>query len=72
MEAANDTRTAAKPLDEDRARKNIAKMMDTELGVNTAHSFQLGAVLALAYKHSRILFIRAPGDGKSARKTAET
>ena len=37
------------PLDEARAHKNIAKMMGTELGIATAHPFQLGAVLALAY-----------------------
>ena len=66
MEAANDTGAVAQPLDEEGARKNIAKMMDTELGINTTHPFQLDAVLALAYKHSSLLFIRAPGDGKSA------
>jgi hypothetical protein len=66
MEAANDTGAVAQPLDEVRARKNIAKMKDTELGITTAHPFQLDAVLALAYKHSSLLLIRAPGDGKSA------
>ena len=53
------------PLDEARAHKNIAKMMGTELSIATAHPFQLGAVLALAYKHSSLTLIRAPGDGKS-------
>ena len=52
------------PLDEGRAQKNIAKMMGTELGIATAHPFQLGAVLALAYNTVATL-IRAPGDGKS-------
>ena len=66
MEAANDTGAVAQPLDEEGARKNIAQLMDTELGINTTHPFQLDAVLALAYKHSSLLFIRAPGDGKSA------
>jgi hypothetical protein len=45
--------------------------MDTELGITTAHPFQLDAVLALAYKHSSLLLIRAPGDGKSAVVHAE-
>ena len=55
----------AQPLDEARAHKNIAKMMGTELGIATARPYQLGAVLALAYKHSSLTLIRAPGDGKS-------
>jgi hypothetical protein len=41
-------------------------MMGTKFGITFSHPFQLGAVLALAYKHSSYFLIRAPGDGKNA------
>jgi hypothetical protein len=59
------------PLDEARAHKNIAKMMGTELGIATAHPFQLGAVLALAYNTVALRSLGRQGTAKAPSSTPQ-